>query len=307
MAMSCRERVLAALKQENLDRPPVAVFTTCDTIGMMKACGASWPEAHSDPQKMATLACAQADYFGLESVRAGFCLTQEAEAFGCPINMGTEKSSPMLKGHRYNYNPMKKIYDEPDDLPDMDEFLHICRHMDDVMQGELLSPTREMPLFRCKNTGLWAHGRSHASTWATPQTTEFINAEADEVRSRIIHLKEKTLGYLRDDKSVLVIHKIRSKYCTPDGADRTANGVYEAMAALGARNMTFLVVCEDKVRPNFPKSHPRYELRSVREFSPDDDALNAHLGDKRGWDVIFDEFRPKKTLKRKQSGFKFEE
>ncbi|MBO5519745.1 MAG: MtaA/CmuA family methyltransferase [Methanomethylophilus sp.] len=127
MAMSCRERVLAALKQESLDRPPVAVFTTCDTIGMMKACGASWPEAHSDPQKMATLACAQADYFGLESVRAGFCLTQEAEAFGCPINMGTEKSSPMLKGHRYNYNPMKKIYDEPDDLPDMDEFLKTGR------------------------------------------------------------------------------------------------------------------------------------------------------------------------------------
>ena len=79
------------------------------------------------PQKMATLACAQADYFGLESVRAGFCLTQEAEAFGCPINMGTEKSSPMLKGHRYNYNPMKKIYDEPDDLPDMDEFLRTGR------------------------------------------------------------------------------------------------------------------------------------------------------------------------------------
>ena len=43
------------MKQEDLDRPPVAVFTTCDTIDMMEACGAKWPEAHSDPQKMATL------------------------------------------------------------------------------------------------------------------------------------------------------------------------------------------------------------------------------------------------------------
>ena len=127
MTMSCRDRVLAALHQEDLDRPPAAIFTTCDTIGMMKACGASWPEAHSDPQKMATLGCAQADYFGLESVRAGFCLTEEAEAFGCPIDMGTATSSPMLKGCRYTYNPMKRIYDEPDDLPDIDEFLNTGR------------------------------------------------------------------------------------------------------------------------------------------------------------------------------------
>ncbi len=127
MAMSCRDRVIAALNQESLDRPPVAVFTTCDTIGMMEKCGASWPEAHSDPQKMATLACAQADYFGLESVRAGFCLTEEAEALGCPIDMGTSRSSPMLKGHPFTYNPMKKIYDEPDNLPDIDEFLKTGR------------------------------------------------------------------------------------------------------------------------------------------------------------------------------------
>ena len=115
------------MKQEDLDRPPVAVFTTCDTIDMMEACGAKWPEAHSDPENMAKLGCAQADYFGLESVRAGFCLTEEAEALGCPINMGTQKSSPMLKGHPFTYNPMKKIYDEPDNLPDIDEFLNTGR------------------------------------------------------------------------------------------------------------------------------------------------------------------------------------
>jgi len=127
MTMSCRDRVLAAINQEELDRPPVAVFTTCDTIGMMKASGASWPEAHSDPKKMATLGCAQADYFGLESVRAGFCLTEEAEALGCPIDMGTDHSSPMLKGHRNRYDPIKKVYDEPDDLPDIDTFLKTKR------------------------------------------------------------------------------------------------------------------------------------------------------------------------------------
>ena len=127
MTMSCRDRVISALKQEPLDRPPVAVFTTCDTIDMMQACGASWPEAHSDPQKMATLACAQADYFGLESVRAGFCLTQEAKALGCPMDMGGPKSSPMLKGHPYKFDPINQIYESPDNLPDIDTFLNTGR------------------------------------------------------------------------------------------------------------------------------------------------------------------------------------
>lgn len=129
MTMSCRDRVLGAIHREAMDRPPVAIFTTCDTIGMMKACGSSWPEAHSDPERMATLGCAQADYFGLESVRAGFCLTQEAEALGCPVDIGTATSSPMLKGHPFNYNPMDRIYDEPDEvgLPEIDDFLETGR------------------------------------------------------------------------------------------------------------------------------------------------------------------------------------
>lgn len=127
MGMSCRERVIKALHQEELDRPPAAIFTTCDTIGMMKACGSSWPEAHSDPEKMATLGCAQADYFGLESVRAGFCLTEEAEALGCPIDMGTAKSSPMLKGHPFRFDPINEVYDDPDKLPDIDTFLNTGR------------------------------------------------------------------------------------------------------------------------------------------------------------------------------------
>lgn len=120
--MTPRERVLAALRQEPLDRPPVACFTTCDTIGMQNISGAKWPEAHSDPKLMATLGCAQADYFGLESVRTGFCLTQEAEVFGAGVNIGTATSSPMVKTHPFTYEPMKNVYDEPENLPDLETY-----------------------------------------------------------------------------------------------------------------------------------------------------------------------------------------
>ena len=72
MSMTPRERVLAAMKQEKLDRPPVAVFTQSATVGEMENCGAAWPEAHSDAKLMAKLGAAQATYFGFEAVRSSF-------------------------------------------------------------------------------------------------------------------------------------------------------------------------------------------------------------------------------------------
>lgn len=109
-----RERVESALKLESLDRPPAAIFTSCDTIGMQKRSGAFWPEAHKDPKIMAKLGCAEADYFGLEAVRAGFCLTEEAEALGCTVDISKTDAAPMIKSHLYKFNPTDGIFDEPD-------------------------------------------------------------------------------------------------------------------------------------------------------------------------------------------------
>ncbi len=60
MAMTPRERVLAAMKQEKLDRPPVAVFTQSATIDQMDALNIYWPEAHSNAKMMCELGAAQA-------------------------------------------------------------------------------------------------------------------------------------------------------------------------------------------------------------------------------------------------------
>lgn len=122
MSMTPRERVLAALKMEKLDRPPVAVFTQSATIGQMEATGASWPEAHSDPKLMAKLGCAQADVLGFEAVRAPFCLTAEAERLGCKVDPGRNDRTPMLKAHPFKFDPMGGEYDVPD-IMDPEEFL----------------------------------------------------------------------------------------------------------------------------------------------------------------------------------------
>ena len=122
MSMTPRERVLAAMKQEKLDRPPVAVFTQSATVGEMENCGAAWPEAHSDAKLMAKLGAAQATYYGFEAVRSAFCLTAEAERLGCMVDPGKINSTPMIKKHPFKFDAMEDVYDEPN-LMDPEEFL----------------------------------------------------------------------------------------------------------------------------------------------------------------------------------------
>ncbi len=113
MAMTPRERVLAALKQESLDRPPVAIFTQSATIAQMDAVGAAWPEAHKDPALMAKLSAAQADYNGGECVRAAFCLTAETEALGAKVAVDKKDAAPMIKEHPLHFDAMMGEYDDP--------------------------------------------------------------------------------------------------------------------------------------------------------------------------------------------------
>jgi len=113
MVMTPRERVLAAMRREKIDRPPVAVFTQSATIGQMEALGVFWPEAHSNPKAMAKLGAGQADVLGFEAVRAPFCLTAEAETMGCTVDPGKQDRTPMLKKHPFKFDPMMGEYDEP--------------------------------------------------------------------------------------------------------------------------------------------------------------------------------------------------
>ena len=109
--MTPKERVLAALDRKKLDRPPVVCFTQIATVDAMDAVKVYWPDAHTDPHKMATLAAAPSKVFGFECVRLPFCLTVEAEVGGCRVDLGKMDRTPMVKSH---------VFDEsniPDDLP----------------------------------------------------------------------------------------------------------------------------------------------------------------------------------------------
>jgi [methyl-Co(III) methanol-specific corrinoid protein]:coenzyme M methyltransferase len=65
----------------------------------MEKVGAYWPAAHSDPEQMVKLGVSLYKLTGLETARIPFCLTVQAEAMECKINMGTVDRQPSVAGH----------------------------------------------------------------------------------------------------------------------------------------------------------------------------------------------------------------
>ncbi|MDA0525481.1 methylcobamide:CoM methyltransferase MtaA [Methanococcoides alaskense] len=103
--LNFKERLVNALKGKPVDKVPVVSVTQTGIVELMDATGASWPEAHSDPEKMAALALAGHDLTRLEAVRYPYCVTVLAEAMGCKVNMGTKDIQPSVISHPFAEGP----------------------------------------------------------------------------------------------------------------------------------------------------------------------------------------------------------
>lgn len=91
-AMSPKERLLATLNRQPVDRIPIAQPLQTGTLELMKSCGAFWPAAHRDAHKMAVLAYEAHKAAGFESVRVPFDINVESEAMGCELNYGAGRN-----------------------------------------------------------------------------------------------------------------------------------------------------------------------------------------------------------------------
>ncbi|MCQ1536925.1 MtaA/CmuA family methyltransferase [Methanosarcina sp. KYL-1] len=105
METNLRKNFLNALHGKPVERVPALSVTQTGTWKLMDMTGASWPDAHSDPEKMAALALAGHEIAGLEAVRYPYCLTVLAEALGCEVRMGTKSIQPSVLSHPFSKGP----------------------------------------------------------------------------------------------------------------------------------------------------------------------------------------------------------
>ncbi|MBP1908430.1 methylcobamide:CoM methyltransferase MtaA [Methanolobus bombayensis] len=92
--ITAKERFIRCLEGKEVDKVPVCSVTQTGVVELMEITGAKWPQAHYDPESMATLAIAGNEVAGLEAVRFPFCTTVIAETLGCTFNEGSIDTQP---------------------------------------------------------------------------------------------------------------------------------------------------------------------------------------------------------------------
>jgi [methyl-Co(III) methanol-specific corrinoid protein]:coenzyme M methyltransferase len=93
--MNARQRVVAALHRQAVDRAPVCNPTSVATIELMDLARAPFPDACRDPNLMARLAATGYTELGFDSVMPVFSVVQESSALGCHIRW-EEKDWPTV-------------------------------------------------------------------------------------------------------------------------------------------------------------------------------------------------------------------
>jgi [methyl-Co(III) methanol-specific corrinoid protein]:coenzyme M methyltransferase len=108
-AMNSRQRVLAALRREPVDRTPVVNPTSVATVELMDLVEAPFPDACRQPELMARLAATSYTELGFDTIMPVFTIIQESSALGCKIQWEQKDNWPTVKMR-------EPIWQHPDEI-----------------------------------------------------------------------------------------------------------------------------------------------------------------------------------------------
>jgi [methyl-Co(III) methanol-specific corrinoid protein]:coenzyme M methyltransferase len=116
MTMTSRQRVLAALRREPVDRTPVCNPTSVATVELMDLADAPFPEANRQPELMARLAATGYTELGFDTIMPVFSIIQESSALGCKIQWEQKDNWPTVRMR-------EPIWTGPEDIRIPDDLL----------------------------------------------------------------------------------------------------------------------------------------------------------------------------------------
>jgi [methyl-Co(III) methanol-specific corrinoid protein]:coenzyme M methyltransferase len=97
--MTGKERFMAALHGEPVDRPPAASIVSVINYELMDKVDSHFPDANIEPEAMARLAAGAHEVMGFDSVMPIFSIAQEANALGCEVDWTDSTMMPTPSTH----------------------------------------------------------------------------------------------------------------------------------------------------------------------------------------------------------------
>lgn len=161
-------------------------------------------------------------------------------------------------------------------------------------------------LWTCLNSNIHFHGKVPIIRYVNNTISEEeIEADKEDLISRVKYLKEKFLTIAKDEKKKLYIYKIDS-HDVDDLVDSKIISLLNALKDLGVNNFDLLVVAEKSTAKLFKKHSDKYDVDFVKYFPPDDDVTNEKYL-KNGWSNVFNRFSVAKSKKyNRKKKYKFE-
>ena len=114
--MTGKQRFMAALRGEPVDRPPAASIVSVINYELMDIVGPHFPAANTEPAPMATLAAGAHEVLGFDSVMPIFSIAQEATALGCEVDWTDDSMMPTPTTHPWEDRSVEPKL--PDGFPD---------------------------------------------------------------------------------------------------------------------------------------------------------------------------------------------
>ena len=108
-SMNSRERDIAALNRQPVDRTPLCNPTSVATVELMDLVNAPFPDANRNPETMARLAATGYTELGFDTIMPVFSIIQESAALGCKIQWEQKDNWPTVK-------MSEPICESPDDI-----------------------------------------------------------------------------------------------------------------------------------------------------------------------------------------------
>ncbi len=182
--MRPRQRVLAALAGEPIDRPAAMCPTSIATENLMDRVAAPFPAAHVDPELMTRLAETAYTEAGFDTIMPVFSVVQESVALGCEVEWADKTNWPTCTGSLVRSADEIRI---PDDILDQPETRCVLQSV-----AELRRRWGDEVAIIGKTMGPWTLGYH---VFGTQPFLLLSIDEPDQVKRSLEILKELTVHF----------------------------------------------------------------------------------------------------------------
>ncbi len=166
-------------------------------------------------------------------------------------------------------------------------------------------------MWRDVSYGLAFHGRGNHDIWDADTAQELLQADKEELISRIAHLKKKFMSLANKSDSILFVYKPwTAELSAMEDCVQNIIELQKALKDIGMKAFHLLIVIPQEHEASMKNAlkianSTGIFVESVTHYAPNNNVTGGDC-DKKGWQRIWQTYIPKHRLKKTKKKYKFD-